>query len=69
MRLKVILQLFKNKILLYNKSHHIPTGGFIYDFHSRGIIGGIVYGHVINILSDKQECLNRKRKHKTKNIG
>ena len=37
-------------ILLYNGSHHIPTGGFIYDLYSHGIIGVIVYGHVINII-------------------
>ena len=39
-------------ITLYNESHHIPTGGFIYDFYScviniyiyRGyIMGGFVY--------------------------
>ena len=36
-------------ILLYNGSHHIPTGGFIYDFYSRGIIRVIIYFVVINI--------------------
>ena len=33
--------------LFNNESHYIPTGGFIYDFYSHGIIGVIVYGHVI----------------------
>ena len=36
-------------ILLYNRSHHIPIGGFIYNFYSLGIIDVIIYGHVINI--------------------
>ena len=31
-------------IILYNESHHIPTGGFIYYFYSIGITGVIVYG-------------------------
>ena len=32
-------------IIFYNNSHHIPTGGFKYDFNRC-----FVYGHVINII-------------------
>ena len=36
-------------MILYNESHHIPTGAFIYYFYSHGIIGVIVYVYVIEL--------------------
>ena len=35
-------------ILLYHESPQ-PTGGFFYDFYSRGIIGVIIHGHIVHI--------------------
>ena len=29
----------RDMVILYNESHHIPTGGFIYDLYSLEIIG------------------------------
>ena len=57
LRFSSFLQLKKTKfgqewdiIILYYGLYHISTGGFIYDFYSRGIIGVIIYGHEINIF-------------------